>query len=190
MSFYALRRLAYMPINTIFELGSTRLLVRWLHVSECKKKMNFTGTNRKKHEKATKLEFHHDVKKSSPRHNKHNQLLFPKTRMSFAIDTLSNPDGSASCTLYGYTVIASVNGPIEVSRRDELPEEAALEVNLRAGVGIGCKYSAFLSPLTLLLMEIQLQRTDISSLYSKQRSRAFYAVNNFLVRSSSSRCKS
>lgn len=36
-----------------------------------------------------------------------------------------------------YTVITGANGPIEVQRRDELPEEAAIEVNLRPASGVG-----------------------------------------------------
>lgn len=56
------------------------------------------------------------------------------------INTLRNPDGSATHTALGYTVIASVNGPIEVSRRDELPEEATLEVNLSTATGAACMY--------------------------------------------------
>ncbi|KAJ9637818.1 exosome non-catalytic core subunit rrp46 [Coniosporium tulheliwenetii] len=37
----------------------------------------------------------------------------------------------------GYTVIGAVNGPIEVQRRDEIPDEAAIEVNVRPATGIG-----------------------------------------------------
>lgn len=36
-------------------------------------------------------------------------------------------------------MIGAVNGPIEVQRRDELPEEAAIEVNIRPAVGVGSK---------------------------------------------------
>ena len=63
------------------------------------------------------------------------------------LNPLSNPDGSATHTAYGYTVTAAVNGPLEVSRRDELPEEAALEVNVRPAVGVG---STQTSPLHTL----------------------------------------
>jgi exosome complex component RRP46 len=53
------------------------------------------------------------------------------------LNPLTNPDGSATHTAHGYTVTAAANGPLEVSRRDELPEEAALEVNVRPAVGVG-----------------------------------------------------
>jgi exosome complex component RRP46 len=56
---------------------------------------------------------------------------------SSAINTLRNPDGSATHTALGYTIVGSVNGPIEVSRRDELPEEVTLEVTVRPAVGVG-----------------------------------------------------
>jgi exosome complex component RRP46 len=54
-----------------------------------------------------------------------------------SINTLQNPDGSSQYTFLGYTAIGSVNGPVEVSRRDELPEEATLEVNIRPAMGVG-----------------------------------------------------
>lgn len=50
---------------------------------------------------------------------------------------LSRADGSTVISSGLYTVIAGVNGPIEVQRRDELPEEAAIEVNLRPASGVG-----------------------------------------------------
>jgi exosome complex component RRP46 len=50
---------------------------------------------------------------------------------------LARADGSTVLSSSLYTVIAGVNGPVEVQRRDELPEEAAIEVNLRPISGIG-----------------------------------------------------
>ncbi|CAK4032067.1 Hypothetical predicted protein [Lecanosticta acicola] len=50
---------------------------------------------------------------------------------------LSRADGSTAVSSGLYTVIAGVNGPVEVQRRDELPEEAAVEVNIRPSSGIG-----------------------------------------------------
>lgn len=50
---------------------------------------------------------------------------------------LARADGSVAFSSGLYTVIAGVNGPVEVQRRDELPEEAAIEVNLRPASGIG-----------------------------------------------------
>jgi exosome complex component RRP46 len=45
--------------------------------------------------------------------------------------TLTRADGSATYTDSLFSVLAAVNGPVEVSRRDELPEEATIEVNIR-----------------------------------------------------------
>ncbi|KAI0890007.1 uncharacterized protein GGS22DRAFT_7111 [Annulohypoxylon maeteangense] len=50
---------------------------------------------------------------------------------------LQNADGSATFSYAGYTVIGAVNGPIEVQRRDELPEEAAVDVIVRPAAGVG-----------------------------------------------------
>ena len=51
------------------------------------------------------------------------------------LDSAANADGSVICTLYGTTVVATINGPLEVSRRDESTEEATLEVELRPSHG-------------------------------------------------------
>jgi exosome complex component RRP46 len=51
--------------------------------------------------------------------------------------TLTRADGSATYTDSLFSVLAAVNGPVEVSRRDELPEEATIEVNIRPGSGVG-----------------------------------------------------
>lgn len=50
---------------------------------------------------------------------------------------LHRTDGSATFSQNGYTVIGAVNGPIEVQRRDELPEEAAIDVLVRPAAGVG-----------------------------------------------------
>lgn len=50
---------------------------------------------------------------------------------------LHRADGSATYSANGYTVLASVNGPIEVQRRDEIAEEAAVEVHVRPASGVG-----------------------------------------------------
>ncbi|KAI1466810.1 uncharacterized protein F4812DRAFT_67395 [Daldinia caldariorum] len=50
---------------------------------------------------------------------------------------LQNADGSATFSFAGYTVVGAVNGPIEVQRRDELPEEAAVDVIVRPAAGVG-----------------------------------------------------
>ena len=53
------------------------------------------------------------------------------------LSPLHRPDGSATYSADGYTVVGAVNGPVEVQRRDELPNEAALEVNIRPASGVG-----------------------------------------------------
>ena len=55
------------------------------------------------------------------------QMSFPEATLS----TLPHADGSATYSWQGYTIHCAVNGPIEPQRRDELPEEAFLEVNVR-----------------------------------------------------------
>ena len=50
---------------------------------------------------------------------------------------LPRADGSAEFSHNGYTVLGAVNGPIEVQRRDELPEEAAIDVIVRPAAGVG-----------------------------------------------------
>ena len=56
------------------------------------------------------------------------------------LSPLHRADGSAKYSQIGYSVIAAVNGPIEVQRRDELPEEAAVDVAIRPAAGVGGKY--------------------------------------------------
>ncbi|KAH9826009.1 Mis12 component-domain-containing protein [Teratosphaeria destructans] len=52
---------------------------------------------------------------------------------------LHRADGSTSytCPNTTETILASVNGPIEVQRRDEVPDECFVEVNLRPANGVG-----------------------------------------------------
>lgn len=59
--------------------------------------------------------------------------MSPKALLSH----LHRANGSATYSQNGYTIIGAVNGPIEVQRRDELPEEAAIEINVRPAVGVG-----------------------------------------------------
>ncbi|KAL9027042.1 MAG: hypothetical protein Q9180_007391 [Flavoplaca navasiana] len=53
------------------------------------------------------------------------------------LSPLGRADGSASYANNGYSVIAAVNGPVEVQRRDEIPEESAIDVVLRPAMGVG-----------------------------------------------------
>ena len=57
-----------------------------------------------------------------------------------ALSLLHRADGSVKYSQIGYTVIAAINGPIEVQRRDELPEEATLDVAIRPAAGVGGRY--------------------------------------------------
>ncbi|KAF4631075.1 hypothetical protein G7Y89_g7055 [Cudoniella acicularis] len=59
------------------------------------------------------------------------------TEPSSLLSHLYRADGSATFSQNGYTVIGAVNGPIEVQRRDELPEEAAVDVIVRPAAGVG-----------------------------------------------------
>jgi hypothetical protein len=75
---------------------------------------------------------------------------------------LNRADGSATYTHNGYSIIGAVNGPIEVQRRDELPEEAAIEVNVRPAMGVGSMCS-FLDALAIgILTGWKAQEKDIS----------------------------
>jgi exosome complex component RRP46 len=64
-----------------------------------------------------------------------NNMTVPSANIS----VLHRADGSAQYLAAGYTVVAAVNGPLEVGRRDELPQHAALEVTVRPSVGVGSK---------------------------------------------------
>lgn len=65
---------------------------------------------------------------------------------------LDRADGSAVFFDGLYGVLAAVNGPVEVSRRDELPEEAAIEVNVRPSSGVGGPQERWLETLVQSVM--------------------------------------
>ncbi|KAI9885697.1 MAG: Golgi mannosyltransferase complex subunit [Watsoniomyces obsoletus] len=50
---------------------------------------------------------------------------------------LNRADGSATYSKAGFTIIGAVNGPVEAQRRDELAEEAVIEVTVRQASGFG-----------------------------------------------------
>lgn len=54
-----------------------------------------------------------------------------------AFGVLPRADGSARYSHAGYTVLASVNGPIEAQRRDEHAYEAHVDVIVRPAAGVG-----------------------------------------------------
>lgn len=53
------------------------------------------------------------------------------------LSPLPKADGSATYSYAGYTITASVNGPIEAQRRDEHPYEALVDVVVRPASGVG-----------------------------------------------------
>ncbi|KAH8890853.1 hypothetical protein GQ53DRAFT_649819 [Thozetella sp. PMI_491] len=53
------------------------------------------------------------------------------------LSSLPKADGSATYSFAGYTITASVNGPIEAQRRDEHPYEALVDVIVRPASGVG-----------------------------------------------------
>lgn len=54
---------------------------------------------------------------------------------------LHRADGSATFSQNGFTVIGAVNGPLEVYRRDEIPDRALVDVTIRPAVGSGGVYA-------------------------------------------------
>lgn len=60
-----------------------------------------------------------------------------------ALSSLYRADGSVTYSSNGFMVIAAVNGPIEAQRRDELPEEAAIDVAVRPASGLGGEQQIF-----------------------------------------------
>jgi exosome complex component RRP46 len=96
------------------------------------------------------------------------------TEPSAILSHLYRTDGSATFTQNGYTIIGAVNGPIEVQRRDELPEEAAIDVIVRPAAGVGTTRERHLEsilertlrPIVLVqnfprtLIQVTLQVTD------------------------------
>lgn len=54
-----------------------------------------------------------------------------------SLNALPRADGSARYSYAGYTVTASVNGPIEAQRRDEHAYEAHVDVIIRPSAGVG-----------------------------------------------------
>ncbi|KAI9705779.1 MAG: exosome non-catalytic core subunit rrp46 [Bogoriella megaspora] len=95
-----------------------------------------------------------------------------------SLSNLEGADGSAQYSQDGFVVIGAVNGPIEVQRRDELPEEAAIEVNVRPAVGVGSPserhletlLQSFLRPVILVenfprtLIQVTLQVLSVPEL--------------------------
>ncbi len=67
-----------------------------------------------------------------------------------ALSNLPKADGSATYSFAGYTITASVNGPIEAQRRDEHPYEALVDIIVRPASGVGGERFAS-TPFALLV---------------------------------------
>lgn len=63
--------------------------------------------------------------------------MTPSAEPVAELSRLPNADGSATFSYSGYTITAAVNGPVEVSRRDENPFEALVDVIVRPAAGVG-----------------------------------------------------
>lgn len=59
------------------------------------------------------------------------------TPPQIVLNPLPQSDGSCQFKQGLTRIICSVNGPIEVRARDELPKEATVEVILKPGIGVG-----------------------------------------------------
>lgn len=62
---------------------------------------------------------------------------------------LDRADGSAAYSSHGFSIIGGVNGPVEVQRRDELAEEAAIDVVVRPVAGVGGIFVNLSTPSSL-----------------------------------------
>lgn len=67
---------------------------------------------------------------------------------------LPHADGSASYSWHGFEIVGAVNGPIEAQRRDELPQEVFLEVNIRPASGTGGRSAPTSTPITVSLLNL------------------------------------
>ncbi|UPX14740.1 exosome non-catalytic core subunit rrp46 [Ascochyta rabiei] len=101
---------------------------------------------------------------------------------------LNRADGSATYTHHGYSIIGAVNGPIEVQRRDEQPEEATLEVNVRPSAGVGSTSPLHNTRVQLLTLR-QHHANATWKRYCTPRSAASSSHASSRARSCRSRCK-
>jgi exosome complex component RRP46 len=75
------------------------------------------------------------------------------SKPAVSLSLLHRADGSAAYVDDEYNIICAVNGPIEVQRRDEIPNEAALEINIRPASGTGCEHCPnLISPADPILL--------------------------------------
>ena len=87
---------------------------------------------------------------------------------------LNRADGSATYSKSGYSVIAAVTGPSDVQRRDELPEEAVIDVAVRPAAGVGGTYKPGVLHMEHSLMRVQDYGKGTSNLLFKTPSTISY----------------
>lgn len=75
---------------------------------------------------------------------------------NLTLHPLHRADGSVFFSNPLFTILAAANGPVEVQRRDELPEEAAVEVNIRPSSGIGGPRERWLESVITSLLRTML----------------------------------
>ena len=63
--------------------------------------------------------------------------MMDSSSINATLGTLHRADGSATYSCNGFSIIGGVNGPVEVQRRDELPQEASIDVVVRPISGVG-----------------------------------------------------
>lgn len=83
------------------------------------------------------------------------------------LDVLPKADGSTTYKYAGYTITASVNGPIEAARRDEHPYTAHVDVIVRPAAGTGgwsFQHRTTFLPGTLLINYIGPRERHLESL--------------------------
>lgn len=75
-----------------------------------------------------------------PPHRSILEMAFNKAPPEVILDHLSKADGSSRYSYGGYSVTATINGPIEAQRRDEHPSQAIIDVIVRPAAGVGGEY--------------------------------------------------
>ncbi|KAL2165527.1 hypothetical protein VTH06DRAFT_828 [Thermothelomyces fergusii] len=111
------------------------------------------------------------------------------TEPEAALGVLPRSDGSAKYSHAGYTVTASVNGPIEAQRRDEHAYEAHVDVVVRPAAGVGGTRERHLesllqSSLTQLILVKNFPRSLIQVVLQIEDSPENDYVNTKLVQAS------
>lgn len=83
--------------------------------------------------------------------------MMESSSVSATFGTLHRADGSVTYSCNGFSVIGGANGPVEVQRRDELPQEASIDVVVRPVAGVGGIKSVLKFRLSTYLADIILK---------------------------------